>query len=726
VNVLDALGPIPSTLITLDFESFYSSEFSLSRLTTESYVRDSRFETIGVGVKVDGNPAVWMEHGDFIAWGKSVPWQNVAVLAHHAHFDGLVLAHRYGIRPGFWFDTLSMSRAIHGPGVDHSLAGLAIRYGIGVKGRELENTRGKRRRDFTPAEWLAFGVYCNNDVELEHALFKRMLPGFPVEELWLIDTTVRMFTEPRFVGNQGALERTLVEERRRKRDILAWVAGVKIPDDTPPDAALAAALEAARSTLASSDKFAALLQTFGETPPTKPGKPAKDGTPRTIFAFAQTDPGMQALLEHENPEVVALAEARLSVKSTIVETRTERFLGMARRGLLLVYLKYAAAHTHRWGGGDKSNWQNMNRGGSLRDSVEAGEGETLVVTDSGQIEARVVAWLAGETTLLETFRRNDAQTDRYESERARLLREIDDERAIDTALIAAGIQAGDFYSDVGEAFFRRKLSKRETPRERQISKALTLGLGFQMGWGKCSTELLKGMLGTPPVQFTNDDARFFGVDVHGFAERPHGMNGPPCGGKVKDLITLGARVPYGELLVHCAVTAHLVGVYRATNRKIAALWKTMEGIIRVMEEPGGDPHAVRAVVGPMRVIRHGIIKPNGLSLHYPGLRRTADGYVYQGGKSGREVVKIYGGSLTENVVQSLARDVVAEQALWVRAGGLHLATTTHDELVVVTDEAEGERALTFMLAAMKRPPEWCRDLPLNASGAVAKSYGAAK
>lgn len=700
-SVLDALGPIPKPLITLDFESFYSKDFTIRKLTTEGYVRDSRFEVIGVGVKVGARPSVWMEEQDFRAWTRSVPWQRVRVLAQHAHFEGLVLSHHYNVRPGFWIDTLSMSRALHGPGgpggEGNDLGNLAKHYEVGAKGEDLKWTKGKRRCDFTPQEWLTFGEYCRNDDELTFGIAAQMVPTFPVAELWLIDATVRMFTEPTFRGNVTVLDAATEDERKRKREAMASVAraaGVEIPGhllESTDDATiheLAPLLERVRAQLASSDLFAALLQARGIEAPTKQGKNG------TIYAFAKNDPGMQALLAHEDPEIRTLAETRLAVKSTIVETRTERFAQMARRGSMPVYLNYAKAHTHRWSGGDGSNWQNMNRGGVLRDAVEAPGGRQLAVADSGQIEARVVAWLAGEDRLLETFRRNDASKD------------------------------GDFYSDVGSQFFGKRLSKKDTPIERQVSKNMVLGLGFGMGWAKFSGELLKGMLGAPPVQFTNEHARQYGVDVFGFEQRP--WNKATCGDVVHGLVASGVRLPYGELLVHCAVADHFVRLYRSTNPRIVAYWKTMDAVIQMMAEPG-DPDVVRAKIGPLEVMHQAIRKPSGLVLHYPRLTRSGTEWRYWGYKDGRmQWCKIYGGLLTENVVQSIARDIVAEQALWIRAAGWPPVTLTHDEVVTAPLEADAERCLGVMLAAMKRPPEWAAGLPLNASGAIGRTYGSAK
>lgn len=696
--LLDALGPRADALIGIDFESYYSTEYSLKRMTTESYVRDPRFETIGVAVKLGREPAVWMEDQDFRVWARRVRWSRVAVLAHHAHFEGLILSHHYGIRPGRWLCTMSMGRALHGTVQGVSLAALSELYGVGQKGHEVQDAKGKRRRDFTAAEWLRYGGYSCNDIELADRLRIAMVPRLPPLELWQIDTNIRAFAEPVFRANLTVLDDALKAERLKKRAVLERIArhtGAQLSPNPTADQVL----EGARAALSSDPKFAEVLRGLGVEPPTKAGKPKPDGTPREIFAFAKSDPQFQELLESESDEVRAVCEARLAVKSTLIETRTERMIAAAKRGPVPFYLRYCGAHTHRDSGGDKMNPQNFTRGGALRAAVEAPDEHVLVVADSGQIEARKVGWLAGARSLLETFRRNDALG-----------------------------KKGDFYSDEGAKFFSKKLSKEDTPEERQISKCLILGLGFSMGETKCAGELLKGMLGTPPVRFTLEHAARFGVSVRDYEQGPRWKGGPTGREQVEGMIARGARLPYAELLVHCAVTAHLVGIYRRTNPEIVKLWRTMDQVLPVMAEDGGDPNEVRVRVGCLEIMRHAIRKPSGMVLHYPGLRRNTDGrgYSYMGGKGGRERVHVYGGLLTENVVQSLARDVVFEQALWIRSKGYRIATKTHDEIVCVVPEAQGPQCLADMLEAMRRPPAWCSDLPLNASGGFARSYGAVK
>lgn len=665
-----------STLIKLDFETFYSKDYTLRKLTTEAYVRDERFQTLGVGVRVGDAPTVWLEDWEFRAWAKRVDWTRAAVLAHHAHFDGLILSHHYGIRPAFWFCTLSMGRVLHDRA---GLADLAEKYGIGQKGHELANVQGLRREDMTQRQWEALGVYCRNDVDLMDRLLGLMRPAFPTGELKLIDMTVRFFTEPTLVADTAVLTKALNDERARKAVFLDG-----LNERT-------GSIEAARAALASSDKFADLLRSIGVKPPTKPGKNGE------IFAFAKSDPGFVELLESKRDDVRFLAEARLAVKSTIIETRTERMLGIAQRGPVPLYLKFSGAHTHRWSGGDKMNPQNFNRGGALRDALLAPDGYVLVVADSGQIEARVVAWLAGEGALLEAFRRNDAN-------------------------------GGDFYSDVGGSFFGKKLSKKETPLERQIAKAMILGLGFGMGWLKFGLELLKGLLGADPVRFTLADVQKFGVNVAEFEARPYGPH--TCGAAVR---AATSRLEYRDLLIHCAVADYFVRRYRDTNSRITKLWRACDEVIKAMDS------GVSFTFKGLTVERHAIRKPGGLVLRYPGLRRGENGWSYM---SGHERSKIYGGLLTENLVQSLARDVVAEQALVIRdrisiplvdpvAIGQRvlegrIVTTTHDEIVACVPEAEGEAALTMMLEAMRQPPKWCADLPLNADGGIARRYGDAK
>jgi DNA polymerase len=374
-------------LITADLETYYDKEYSLSKMTTEEYIRDPRFEVIGLSIKVDDGETMWGSgtHEQIKRWLHTFDWSDAMLLAHNTMFDGAILSWVFDVHPKALADTLCMGRALDGVDVGGSLAAMAKRYGLGEKGTEVVNALGKRRADFTEEELSRYGDYCINDVELTYKLFRRMAPVFPKTELKLIDMTLRMFTEPHLELDRQGLETHLKNVRQHKNELLI-AAGITDKKD-----------------LMSNTKFAELLQGLGVEPPRK----ISPTTGKETFAFAKTDDGFKALLEHEDDRVQALAAARLGNKSTLEESRTERFIGIAERGKFPVPIKYYAAHTGRWGGADKVNVQNLPSRGpnakAIKNCIMAPEGYVLVDCDSSQIEARVLAWLAGQWDLVEAF-----------------------------------------------------------------------------------------------------------------------------------------------------------------------------------------------------------------------------------------------------------------------------------------------------------------------------------
>jgi DNA polymerase len=376
-------------IITLDFETHYSQAYSLSKMTTEEYVRDPRFEAIGISVQVNGEPPEWCSGGKstIAAFLAKYDWDNCVAVAHNAMFDMAILSWRFGIRPKRIADTLSMARALLGTEVSVSLKALVEHFGLGAKGDEVIHALGKRRIDFSPDELARYGDYCCNDTTLTYKLFQRMCKGFPVDELRLIDLTIRMFTEPTLLIDSSLLTEHLRDVQDRKADLLNRALFDK-------------------DRLMSNDKLAELLREMGVEPPMK----VSPRTGKDAFAFSKTDEEFKALLEHENPLVQAVVAARLGVKSTLEETRTERFLQIAERGTLPVQLRYYAAHTGRWGGDGKLNLQNLPRGGKLKKSILAPDGYVIIDSDSSQIEARTLAWLAGQDDLVAAF---DAGEDVY-------------------------------------------------------------------------------------------------------------------------------------------------------------------------------------------------------------------------------------------------------------------------------------------------------------------------
>lgn len=374
-------------LITLDFETYYDKDVSLRKMTTEEYIRDPLFEVIGVCIKVNNEATEWASgtHEQIKEYLHTFKWSEAMVLAHNTMFDGAILNWHFGISPRVYTDTLCIGRATHGVEHSVSLKALAERYDLGVKGDEVLNTLGKRREQFTDEELERFGDYCVNDVELTYKLFMKMAKGFPKKELKLIDTTLRMFVEPVLRLDLQLLEEHLTVTRQRKEHLLSQAG-------------------AERDDLMSNPKFAELLKGLGVEPPMK----ISPTTGKETLALAKSDEGFKALESHPDERVQQLVAARLGNKSTLEETRTQRFIDIYNRGLLPVPVRYYAAHTGRWGGDDKINLQNLPsrgvNGKKLKQSILAPEGCTLIDADSAQIEARVLAWLAEQDDLTQAFK----------------------------------------------------------------------------------------------------------------------------------------------------------------------------------------------------------------------------------------------------------------------------------------------------------------------------------
>jgi DNA polymerase I-like protein with 3'-5' exonuclease and polymerase domains len=373
-------------IITLDFETYYAQDYTLSKGTTEEYIRSPRFEVIGVAVKVNDGPTEWFSgtHEETRAFLSRYDWANSFALAHNTMFDGAIMSWRFGIKPKVWLDTLCMARALHGVEVGGSLKAVAERYGVGEKGNEVVNAKNKRLADFTREELSRYASYCVNDVDLTRDVFKIMVEKFPKQELKLIDLTLRMFIDPVLDLDTGLLE-THLDKIKDWKDELLDKSGTTKED------------------LMSNPKFAELLKGLDVDPPMK----ISPTTNKPALALAKSDEGFKALMEHEDVRVQALVAARLGNKSTLEETRTQRFIDISKRGLLPVPIRYYAAHTGRWGGDDKINLQNLPSRGpnakALKRSIIAPEGHMIVEADSAQIEARVLAWLAEQEDLVTAF-----------------------------------------------------------------------------------------------------------------------------------------------------------------------------------------------------------------------------------------------------------------------------------------------------------------------------------
>jgi DNA polymerase len=436
--------------VTIDFETFYSKHVGFSTQTTEEYIRDPQFHVIGMGIKLGDGDTEWVSGDEVQQTLAQIDWEHSALLCHNALFDGAILAWHYGVVPGFYFDTLCMARAIHGVEAGGSLAKLAERYGLGMKGTEVVNAFGKRLEDFTPEDLDRYGEYCKNDVELTYSLFQKLQHGFPELEYSLIDMTLRMFTQPVFCVDDALLVERLDIVREEKRELLSGLMEELGCEDE----------EAVRKKLSSNPQFAEILRQRDIPIPMK----VSPTTGKETSALAKNDVGFLALQEHEDLVVQQLCAVRLGTKSTLEESRIERFIGIGKRndGRMPVPLKYYGAHTGRWAGMDSINFHNLpsrdKKKKSLKNSVAAPPGHVVIDCDSSQIEARVLAWWAGQEDVVQQFAAGD-----------------------------------DVYSEFATKIYERPISK-ATPVERFVGKTCVLGLGYGTG----ALKLQHTLKTTPP------------------------------------------------------------------------------------------------------------------------------------------------------------------------------------------------------------------------------------
>lgn len=416
-------------IITCDFETYYDKDYSLRKLQTDEYILDDRFETIMIClIDSKDNETILMGTEEEIRAGLHAyrDWSKTAMRCHNTLFDGFILTQRYGIKPKLWLDTLSQGRMLFPYLPSHSLANIAKFLGLEDKGTAVTMMAGKHLDDMTAEELQEYVEYCIQDTKLCKQMGEQFDKFTPPFEARLIDMTIRMFTEPAFVGDIALMEKLYKDEVARKEGLMALA-------------------DLDKSELMSANKFAARLEALGVRPPKK----ISPRTGKETYAFARTDEAFTALQEHDNSDVQALVAARLGAKTTIAETRALRFLEMAKRGPLPVYLSFwGAKTTGRYSGGNKVNWQNLPARGvsaGLRKALCAPEGHSVLVCDSSNIELRTVMALAGQHDAIEK--------------------------------LEAGV---DMYCDFATQLFGREITKADKA-ERFLGKTAMLGLQYGAG-----------------------------------------------------------------------------------------------------------------------------------------------------------------------------------------------------------------------------------------------------
>ena len=440
---------VSKTLLTLDFETYYDTKLSFSKITTMEYVRDPQFKVWGVGLQVDDDEPYWVTEDEVASALAEFDWDNTALLCHNTPFDGFVLTQHYGIKPAYYYDTAAMARGWW-PGMSASIAcnQRALFSYRRVNAKRRRTRQCKRHLRLTPDIEEQIAGYCIQDVALTYAIFKQLNEAYPQSELDLIDLTTRMFCEP-------------VLQIDRKRLTMYHESELMAGEQAIKNSGLS------REVLASNQKFAAAIEELGITVPTK----VSPNTGLSIPAFGKNDAGWKQLC-NMYPEHQHIWDGRTAVKSRINETRASRFLAAAHptTNELPAPLRYYAAHTGRFGGTDKLNLQNLPRGSELRKCLIAPEGKLVYVADLSNIEARMLAWLAGQDDLLVQFASGE-----------------------------------DIYSNFASTVYNRPINKNEHPTERFVGKTAILGLGYGMGANKFQATLASGAAG-PSLDFSDAQA----------------------------------------------------------------------------------------------------------------------------------------------------------------------------------------------------------------------------
>lgn len=699
--------------ITLDFETYYDKKgkYSLASkgMTYEKYIRDPKFEIIGVSAKVGNRNTQWLCPHEIQDWINHIEiaygWDNVRMIAQNAVFDASILGLKFNTYPGQIADTMLMSKAVQqwdGNSLDVITRKLREKYGwicvqnddgstwvgqaVGEneqlkpfavdKGTEVHDADGKHLADFSDEEYDAYAKYCITDVDLTWSAYRFFMDhyGFPEQEIEVMTTSIEMYTYPVMELDKKVLEEVKANVNQLREESLAR-AGVTLEE------------------VRSDAKFAEALMKLGVEPPTKINTKGE-----TKYAFAKKDLEFLKLLEHEDEGVRELAQARFDNKSSQAVTRVEDFLSKAERGKLCVGIEYYGARTGRFGGFE-GNLQNLNRNKTvgkdtpygrlvfykgkadrfmklgedgkvllaragwvdndedelhevgLRDSVKAPKGKTLVVNDLSQIECRILAYTAHEQWVLDAF---VSKKDIYKAQ--------------------ASKSFGVPYEEI-------------TKSMRFIGKSQILGLGFQAGENG-----LRVVLGKRSEDFSSEELQSW------------------------------------------------VKSYRASVPNIVAFWRKYKAVLKAMVQGVSVDIDDKGILS---LDENRVVLPNGMKLVYRGMRVAKsdngfDQYQYWG-KNIRtkkpDWENTFEGRMVENAIQALARIVLTTQMGWIKAefrkrgwsrDDAHLAMQVHDELIVCCREDIAEEVLEIMQHYMAKPPHWASDLPLGSDGDIAKRYGCAK
>lgn len=692
--MLNRLGGDAVRIVVLDFEAYWNSkDYTLSKIGPISYIRDSRFSAQLMSyIVTDASTMTYdkvrvAEHDNIpaVLAALKLDAPDVVTVAHNGNgFDFLILSEIYHVVPRIAIDTMCMERWTGVSRIQNeSLKSMTKFFQCGekVEGTVISDGR-KWPEDFTPDERTAFIQYCRNDTEQCFLSFKAMLPFVTADALLFSSITAKMACNPVLRLDDDMLTAYLNElsdKVTKARNDINRMFMFKSDEDF---------LKAIRS----SASFVKMLELLGRKPPMKYSV-AKSETKRKKLeaegktnlseedyavytpALAKSDLDFVAMASDADERVALLVRTRLENNSSIQRSRAETFHALAKSGRPMpVMLNAFKAHTSRYtagnseGSSDRLNLQNLSKRDpsqlTLRKAVQAPEGMALVACDSSQIEARILAYVANETELVDAFRRG---ADPY-ADLAEKIFQIPSEK------IHKGAKSGD-----------KKLKA-----YRNVGKVGILSAGYGVGWRKYADTLLR-----QGVRLSSD------IDQH-YEMAHHAHN------------------------VYRASNPNIVAFWDTCQTVIKALYLGYSGefggpndnIFRYSVAPICGRDDVPTIIGPNKYT----LRYFKLSCEVSE-KNNREEYYYTRVKGKSELkTKIYGGALAENLCQYLAFALLQWQACRMTEQGIRLIANIHDSFLAICPEDEAEHTKSVMESCMSSVPDWLGDFPVACEAEIGKDY----
>lgn len=650
-------------VIILDFESYFDKDYTLKDLSIIEYVTDSRFEFTGLGIKINNTTSTFIP-------GPRIPW---AIKRLQKKF-GANLHNATVVVKNSKFDILILAQkfGIFSPYVidiedlsryydsrmKHDLGALAKTFKLQAKG-DTSQFKGQHCADI---DWVAMKKYCLRDVDLEHQLLEILLPIIdnPKIEFPLMQHTLNLYLKPTFDLNVNMAYDIVDSMDAELSDDLDKVAWVLEEYVTKKKKTIEDLLRA-RSI------FPKILIDVLPDDEKVPMKMGGGKTPKMIPALAQQDVGFQLLLAHSDERIRNLCKAKAACTSWPLHMAKVQNLIKQTEYFgdgIHIPLKFYGAHTGRWSGTQK--WNPLNLGGKGRG--------TPIHPLIGKVRHTLLA-----------------------PERHKLI--IADSRQIEARELAwlvgqnnlvKGFADGqDIYSTFASELFGEKV------------------------WNPTDDEK------TTPEGKTADIRRGFGKDA--ILGCGYGMGANTFFDRCRQNESLRPLFDSGKY--DFDFIDKLIKTYRTTYAEIPKFWKTVEKCFRWVTK---YPHERLTYHIPGHMEPSLIFRREGSTtiIQLPSGRRLFYRYATVDKQNQIKYLHghLWGGSITENIIQSICRDLLGGWLLECECQQIPIFLHTYDELVGCVPEYCAERRLEDMIEIMNTGPDWAAGLPLDTEGSVSSHF----